>query len=149
MKDNLSGEIREKTHFFAVRVYYEDTDFSGIVYHANYLKFAERGRTNFLRLLGVNHSELINKKDPIYFVVYKMKTLFLETSTIDDILEVRSIFKGIDGVRLKINQEIFKDEKKVFSANIEFALLDKSAKPKRFPDDIRSTIEKYLSENNY
>ena len=146
MIDDLSGEIREKTHFFEVRVYYEDTDFTGIVYHANYLKFAERGRTNFLRLLGINHSELINSLDPKYFVVYKMNSQFLGTSTIDDILEVRSIFRGIDGVRLKIAQDIFKDEKKVFSANIEFALLDKNAKPKRFPEDIKSKIEKYLSE---
>ena len=91
-------------------------------------------------------SELIKKKDSKYFVVYKMDTLFLGTSTIDDILEVKSIFKGINGVRLKINQDIFKDEKKVFSANIEFVLLDKNANPKRIPDDIRSTIEKYLSE---
>ena len=146
MIDNLSGEIREKTHFFEVRVYYEDTDFTGIVYHANYLKFAERGRTNFLRLLGINHSELINSLDPKYFVVYKMNSQFLGTSTIDDVLEVRSIFRGIDGVRLKIDQDIFKDEKKVFSANIEFALLDKNAKPKRFPEDIKSKIEEYLSE---
>ena len=146
MNDNLSGEIIEKTHIFAVRVYYEDTDFSGIVYHANYLKFAERGRTNFLRLLGINHSELINSLDPKYFVVYKMNSQFLGTSTIDDMLEVRSIFRGIDGVRLKIDQDIFKDEKKVFSANIEFALLDMNAKPKRFPEDIKSKIEEYLSE---
>ena len=142
----ISGAIREKTHFFEVRVYYEDTDFTGIVYHANYLKFAERGRTNFLRLLGINHSELINSLDPKYFVVYKMNSQFLGTSTIDDMLQVRSIFRGIDGVRLKIDQDIFKDEKKVFSANIEFALLDKNAKPKRFPEDIKSKIEKYLSE---
>ena len=143
---DLSGEIREKTHFFEVRVYYEDTDFTGIVYHANYLKFAERGRTNFLRLLGINHSELINSLDPKYFVVYKMNSQFLGTSTIDDMLQVRSIFRGIDGVRLKIDQGIFKDEKKVFSANIEFALLDNNAKPKRFPEDIKSKIEKYISE---
>jgi acyl-CoA thioester hydrolase len=142
----ITGEIRKKTHFFEVRVYYEDTDFTGIVYHANYLKFAERGRTNFLRLLGINHSELINSLDPKYFVVYKMNSQFLGTSTIDDVLEVRSIFRGIDGVRLKIDQDIFKDEKKVFSANIEFALLDKNAKPKRFPEDIKLKIEEYLSE---
>ena len=142
----ITGEIREKTHFFEVRVYYEDTDFTGIVYHANYLKFAERGRTNFLRLLGINHSELINSLDPKYFVVYKMNSQFLGTSTIDDMLEVRSIFRGIDGVRLKIDQDIFKDNKKVFSANIEFALLDKNAKPKRFPEDVKLKIEKYLSE---
>ena len=146
MTPDLSGIIKQKTHFFQIRVFYEDTDFTGIVYHANYLKFAERGRTNFLRLLGINHSELINSLDPKYFVVYKMNSQFLGTSTIDDMLEVRSIFRGIDGVRLKIDQDIFKDEKKVFSANIEFALLDMNAKPKRFPEDIKSKIEEYLSE---
>ena len=129
MTSDISGIIKQKTHFFQIRVFYEDTDFTGIVYHANYLKFAERGRTNFLRLLGVNHSELINSDEPKYFVVYKMNSKFMGTSTIDDILEVRSNFKGIEGIRLKIDQDIYKEEKKVFSANIEFALLDKNAKP--------------------
>ena len=64
---DLSGIIKKNTHFFQIRVFYEDTDFTGIVYHANYLKFAERGRTNFLRLLGINHYELMNNKEPKYF----------------------------------------------------------------------------------
>ena len=146
MTSDLSGIIKQKTHFFQIRVFYEDTDFSGIVYHANYLKFAERGRTNFLRLLGVNHSELINSDKPKYFVVYKMNSKFLGTSTIDDILEVRSNFRGIEGARLKIDQDIYKEEKKVFSANIEFALLDKSAKPIKFPNDMKSKINNYLGK---
>ena len=145
MMSNLSGIIKQKTHFFQIRVFYEDTDFTGIVYHANYLKFAERGRTNFLRLLDVNHSELINSNEPKYFVVYKMNSKFIGTSTIDDILEVRSNFKGIKGVRLKIDQDIFKGDKKVFSANIEFALLDKNAKPIKFPNDMKLKIKKYLN----
>ena len=146
MTSDLSGIIKQKTHFFQIRVFYEDTDFTGIVYHANYLKFAERGRTNFLRLLGVNHSELINSDEPKYFVVYKMNSKFTGTSTIDDILEVRSNFKGIEGVRLKIKQDIYKEEKKVFSANIEFALLDKNAKPIKFPNDMKLKIKNYLSK---
>ena len=146
MTPDLSGIIKQKTHFFQIRVFYEDTDFTGIVYHANYLKFAERGRTNFLRLLGVNHSELINSDEPKYFVVYKMNSKFTGTSTIDDILEVRSNFKGIEGVRLKIKQDIYKEEKKVFSANIEFALLDKNAKPIKFPNDMKLKIKNYLSK---
>ncbi len=146
MTSDISGIIKQKTHFFQIRVFYEDTDFTGIVYHANYLKFAERGRTNFLRLLGVNHSELINSDEPKYFVVYKMNSKFMGTSTIDDILEVRSNFKGIEGVRLKIKQDIYKEEKKVFSANIEFALLDKNAKPIKFPNDMKLKIKNYLSK---
>ena len=141
---DLSGIIKKNTHFFQIRVFYEDTDFSGIVYHANYLKFAERGRTNFLRLLGINHSELMNASEPKYFVVYKMNTKFLGSSTIDDLLEVRSNFLGIKGVRLKINQDIFNNEKKVFSADIEFALLNKDAKLLKFPDDMKLKIKKYL-----
>ncbi|MEC9414022.1 MAG: YbgC/FadM family acyl-CoA thioesterase [Pseudomonadota bacterium] len=145
MTSNISGVIEDKTHFFNIRVYYEDTDFTGIVYHANYLKFAERGRTNFLRLIGINHSDLINSEDPRYFVVYSMETKFLGTSTIDNILEVRSIFKGIKGPRLKIDQDIFKDEKKIFSAKIEFAILDNKGKPRRFSEEIITRIKKYLS----
>ena len=145
MMSNLSGIIKQKTHFFQIRVFYEDTDFTGIVYHANYLKFAERGRTNFLRLLGISHSELISSNEPKHFVVYKMNSKFLGTSTIDDILEVKSIFIGIKGVRLKIDQDIYKGEKKVFSTNIEFALLDKNAKPMKFPDDMKLKIKKYLN----
>ena len=146
MTSDLSGIIKQKTHFFQIRVFYEDTDFSGIVYHANYLKFAERGRTNFLRFLGINHSDLINSDEPKYFVVYKMNSKFIGTSTIDDILEVRSNFKGIEGVRLKIDQDIYKEEKKVFSANIEFALLDKSTKPIKFPNDMKLKIKNYLGK---
>ena len=146
MTSDISGIIKQKTHFFQIRVFYEDTDFTGIVYHANYLKFAERGRTNFLRLLGVNHSELINSDEPKYFVVYKMNSKFMGTSTIDDILEVRSNFKGIEGVRLKIDQDIYKEEKKIFSTNIEFALLDNNAKPIKFPNDMKLKIKNYLGK---
>tara|TARA_Y100001933_G_scaffold96498_1_gene97322 strand:- start:136 stop:573 length:438 start_codon:yes stop_codon:yes gene_type:complete len=141
---DLSGIIKKNTHFFQIRVFYEDTDFTGIVYHANYLKFAERGRTNFLRLLGINHSELMNAEEPKYFVVYKMNTKFLGSSTIDDLLEVRSNFIGVEGIRLKINQDIFNNQKKVFSADIEFALLNKDAKPLKFPNDMKLKIKKYL-----
>jgi len=144
LDSDLSGIIKQNTHFFKVRVFYEDTDFTGIVYHANYLKFAERGRTNFLRLLDINHSELINSKDPKFFVVYKMESKFLGTSSIDDILEVRSVFKGIEGVRLKIDQDIFKNDKKVFSAKIEFALLNKNSRPIKFPDNIKSKIKNLI-----
>ena len=145
MASEISGKVKEKIHYFKVRVYYEDTDFTGIVYHANYLKFAERGRTNYLRLIGINHSDLINSKDPQYFVVYSMETKFLGTSTIDDILEVRSVFVGIKGPRLKIDQEIFKDGEKLFSAKIEFAILDIDGKPRKFPDDMISKIEPYVN----
>ncbi|MEC9392321.1 MAG: YbgC/FadM family acyl-CoA thioesterase [Pseudomonadota bacterium] len=145
MNSDISGSLKGTTHYFKIRVYYEDTDFTGIVYHANYLKFAERGRTNFLRLLGINHSDLINDENPKYFVVYSMETKFLGTATIDDILEVRSYFKGITGPRLRIDQEIFNKERNLFFAKIEFAILDIDGKPRKFPDDMISKIEPYVN----
>ena len=69
MSSDISGYIKDKIHYLNVRIYYEDTDFSGVVYHANYLKFSERGRSDFLRLVGINHSELIAQEDASFFVV--------------------------------------------------------------------------------
>src|ERR1700758_4378998 len=89
---NLDGEIRNGRHHMAVRVYYEDTDFSGVTYHANYLRFMERGRTNYLRLLGTNHRDLFeetqNETSGFAFVVRSMAIDFFKPSFMDDVLEI-------------------------------------------------------------
>src|SRR3974377_2519137 len=88
---NLDGEIRAGRHHMQVRVYYEDTDFSGIVYHANYLRFMERGRTNHLRLLGADHRALFQEakqETPGFaFVVRSMRIEFLKSARMDEVLE--------------------------------------------------------------
>ena len=88
----LDGEIRDARHRMSVRVYYEDTDFSGIVYHANYLRFMERGRTNHLRLLGAGHRALLEQAEReapgFAFVVRSMQIEFLKSARMDDVLEV-------------------------------------------------------------
>ncbi len=88
----LDGEIRDGRHHLTVRVYYEDTDFTGIVYHANYLRYMERGRTNYLRLLGADHRALFEateKEAPGFaFVVYSMNLTFLKPARMDDVLDV-------------------------------------------------------------
>src|ERR1700740_1646205 len=88
----LDGEIRDGRHVMAVRVYFEDTDFSGVVYHASYLRFMERGRTNYLRLIGADHRALFEqaeKEAPSFaFVVRSMTIEFLKPARMDDVLEV-------------------------------------------------------------
>ena len=88
----LDGEILNGKHYQPVRVYYEDTDFSGIVYHASYLRFMERGRTNYLRLIGANHHELFaqaEKETPGFsFVVRTMTIDYLKPAVMDDVLTV-------------------------------------------------------------
>jgi acyl-CoA thioester hydrolase len=89
---DLDGEIRDGHHHMAVRVYYEDTDFTGIVYHANYLRFMERGRTNYLRLIGADHRSLFEaaeREAPGFaFVVRSMAIEFLKSARMDDVLAV-------------------------------------------------------------
>jgi acyl-CoA thioester hydrolase len=94
-------------HTFPVRIYYEDTDFSGNVYHAAYLKFFERGRTEFLRDLGIHHSELA--KDGIAFAVRSMDIQFVGAAHIDDLLTVSTRVEAISGARLTLAQTIARD----------------------------------------
>src|ERR1700735_360865 len=95
----LDGGIRGGRHVQVVRVYYEDTDFTGIVYHANYLRFMERGRTNYLRLIGADHRALFDaaeKEAPGFaFVVYSMTLDFLRPARMDDVLEVVTEAQGV------------------------------------------------------
>src|SRR4249919_1477150 len=88
----LDGEIHSGRHIMSIRVYYEDTDFSGIVYHANYLRFMERGRSNYLRLLGADQRALFAEAESeapgFAFVVRAMQLEFLKPARMDDLLEV-------------------------------------------------------------
>ena len=97
----LDGEIRDGRHYLIVRVYYEDTDFTGIVYHANYLRYMERGRTNYLRLIGADHRALFEaaeKEAPGFaFVVRSMNLDFLRPARMDDVLDVVTRTGGSEG----------------------------------------------------
>ena len=90
--DPLQQSIQNGIHNLPVRVYYEDTDFSGVVYHANYLRFAERGRSEFLHACGIHHSDLFSRPDPLAFTVVNMNIDFLAPAKIDDRLAVSIYF---------------------------------------------------------
>lgn len=119
-----------------IRIYYEDTDFSGVVYHAAYLKFFERGRTEALRACGVHHSEMLRREEPIAFAVRKMTTEWIVPARIDDLLEVRTLFDEIRGARMFLQQEIWRDETLLARAEVEAACINLQGKPRRLPADI-------------
>jgi acyl-CoA thioester hydrolase len=111
----LDGEIRGGHHVMPVRVYYEDTDFSGIVYHANYLRFMERGRTNYLRLLGADHravfEQALEEAPGFAFVVRSMQIEFLKPARMDDVLDVVTVCEEVKGASMTLHQRILrKDE---------------------------------------
>lgn len=131
----LAGRIDQSRHVLPVRVYYEDTDFSGAVYHANYLKFCERGRSDCLRLLGVHHHEMHwhETEGRMGFVVRRMVCDFLKPARIDDLLEVETRFRELGGARMELDQKVLREGETLFAAQVTVVLVDAAGRPKRFP----------------
>lgn len=123
----LDGEIRDGRHVLIVRVYYEDTDFTGIVYHANYLRYMERGRTNYLRLLGADHRALFEeteKEAPGFaFVVRAMNIDFLKPARMDDVLEVHTEPEEVRGASISLHQRIMRGEELLIEASVRVAFV--------------------------
>ncbi|HKS61196.1 MAG TPA: tol-pal system-associated acyl-CoA thioesterase [Xanthobacteraceae bacterium] len=124
---NLDGELRDGRHTMAVRVYYEDTDFTGIVYHANYLRFMERGRTNYLRLIGANHRALFEeteKEAPGFaFVVRAMTIDFLKPARMDDLLEIVTAPEEVKGASITLKQQCRRGEEVLCEASVRVAFI--------------------------
>src|SRR3974377_301617 len=110
----LDGEIRDGRHYQQVRVYFEDTDFSGIVYHASYLRFMERGRTNYLRLIGADHRALFEEtaaQAPGFaFVVRSLAIEFLKPARMDDILAITTEAEQVKGASLTLLQRVTRND---------------------------------------
>lgn len=125
-------------HVISVRIYYEDTDFSGNVYHAAYLKFFERGRTEFLRDLGIHHHELAEQG--LAFAVRTMALEFVAAARIDDLLMVRTTVVESSGVRLVLDQTISRNDKLIASAQVTVVAIKMSGGPARLPANLRAIL---------
>ena len=121
----LDGTMRDGRHSMSVRVYYEDTDFSGIVYHANYLRFMERGRTNHLRLLGADHRALFEEAQQetpgFAFVVRSMRIEFLKAARMDDVLEIVTIAQEVKGASITLHQQVLRGDELLVDAQVRVA----------------------------
>ncbi len=134
---DLAGRLHGPVHILPIRVYYEDTDFSGAVYHANYLKFCERARSDCLRLIGIHHHRL----DAMGFMVRRMVCDFLKPARIDDLLEVETRFVEQGGARLELDQTIKRDGDALFSAAVTVVLVDATGKPRRLTPAMRQAFK--------
>jgi acyl-CoA thioester hydrolase len=123
----LDGEIRDGRHVLTVRVYYEDTDFTGIVYHANYLRYLERGRTNYLRLIGADHRALFEeaqKEAPGFaFVVRSMEIDFLKPARMDDILDITTEPEVVKGASTTVRQRVMRGDEVLVEARVRVAFI--------------------------
>ena len=124
---HLDGELRDGRHHMQVRVYYEDTDFSGIVYHANYLRFMERGRTNHLRLMGAEQHALFEQAEAespgFAFVVRSMQLDFLKPARMDDVLDIVTWPVVVKGASITMQQEVRRGEDLLVKAEVRVAFI--------------------------
>jgi acyl-CoA thioester hydrolase len=127
-----------------VRVYYEDTDFTGVVYHASYVRFFERGRTDGLRTVGIGHADLLNAHDPCAFIVTRLVIEFQKTARIDDALLVRTLFEEVRGPRLIIRQQITRGEAVIARAEVEAACIRPGGRARRPPPELASRLRPFL-----
>lgn len=139
---DLSGAMRGGGHVLPVRVYYEDTDFSGVVYHASYLRFMERGRSDFLRLTGIHHHELDSGAagERLAFAVRHMDIDFLRPARIDDVLEIRTRCIEARGARLRLVQEVRRGDDVLVEARVMAAVINGDGRPRRLPADLAQRL---------
>lgn len=144
---HLDGEIRDGRHHMQVRVYYEDTDFSGIVYHANYLRYMERGRTNHLRLMGAEQHALFAEAESeapgFAFVVRSMTLDFLRPARMDDVLGVVTWPIAVKGASITLAQEVRRAEEVLVKADVRVAFISGGKAqpiPKRLRDLLKADV---------
>ena len=146
----LDGEIRGGRHHMPVRVYYEDTDFTGIVYHANYLRFMERGRSNHLRLLGADQrglfEETAQEAPGFAFVVRSMQIEFLKSARMDDVLEVTTEYDEIKGASITLKQQVKRGDELLVEARVRVAFIS-GGRARPIPRPLRHAMQSELDGN--
>ena len=136
-----------KTHHFPIRVYYEDTDAGGIVYHSNYLNFAERARTELVRDMGISQQAMLDEGQGTAFAVRSAHVDFLRPARLDDLLRVETEVKAVGGASVELAQAIHRDEDGTLLVRIDVRLgyITLSGKPARIPAPVRTLFANWIS----
>ncbi|HKJ62296.1 MAG TPA: YbgC/FadM family acyl-CoA thioesterase [Hyphomicrobiales bacterium] len=140
----LSGIIENRRHILPVRVYFEDTDFSGFVYHTSYLRWCERGRSDLLRMLGIHHSGLMDgseERPPAAFVVRSLHIDYLRPAKIDEVLEVVTECTAVGGTYITLHQEVMRGEEVLCRVSVKVVLINLEGRPVRLPPLIKELFE--------
>lgn len=139
-----AGRYDGRVHHLPVRIYYEDTDFTGLVYHANYLRYCERGRSDALRVAGVHHSLLLDEPEPLGFAVNRIALDFHKPARIDEALMVKTTFDAIRGPRLLISQRIERSGELLVAAEVQVCCISLTGRPRRPPTVLLERLKPFL-----
>ena len=137
------GSFDGKTHILPISIYYEDTDLSGVVYHANYLRYMERGRTEFFRLAGISRANL-GDDEPTAWTLRRVALEFFRPARLDDQIAVHSVLTEVSGARLKVLQRVRHGETLLVEGRIEACITTLTGKPRRLPKNVQQTLAPFL-----
>jgi acyl-CoA thioester hydrolase len=139
---DLAGRLIAGGHVLPVRVYFEDTDFSGVVYHGAYIRFMERGRSDFLRLLGVGHDALDRGEmgEPLAFAVRRIAVEYLRPARIDDVLEIETLPGELGGARIVLSQTVRRGDEILVTAQVTVVMINGEGRARRIPDAVRAVL---------
>lgn len=145
---DLAGRIEGDAHILPVRVYFEDTDCGGVVYHANFLKFCERGRSDFIRLLGIEAKDLADpaKGEPAIFVVRRVEIDYLKPGRMDDVLEVVTTCAEIGSASLVLQQDVRRGGTLLARAKVTVVLVSAGGKPQRLGALVRGALQRFVNQ---
>jgi acyl-CoA thioester hydrolase len=141
-----AGRFEGKTHILPVRIYYADTDLSGIVYHANYLAYMERGRSEFFRSVGIARLAQLESAEPTAWTLRKVALEYLKPARIDDLIEVHTKLTGLTGARMNAEQDVHLNGAMLTRASIEACIITLTGKPRRIPQEVRDKLSPFLYE---
>lgn len=142
----IEGRFEGKTFILPIRIYFEDTDLSTVVYHANYLRFMERARTEFFRALGGSQSAYLEMAEPVAWALRKLNIEFIRPARIDDVVEVHTIARSLSGARLLADQCIYCREQLLTRGMVEACLVTTTGRPRRIPQEVRERFQPFLFE---
>jgi acyl-CoA thioester hydrolase len=140
-----AGWLEGREHVLPVRIYYEDTDFTGAVYHANYLRYFERGRSDFFRIAGISHTALLALAEPTAFTLVRIELDFKRAARVDDALLVRTTYDTIAGARLMVSQRITRGEELIAQAQVQAVCIDLRGRAKRPPPAMVELLRPYFA----
>lgn len=145
---DIAGRIEGETHVLPVRVYFEDTDCAGVVYHANFIKFCERARSDFIRLLGIDATRLAEPKEgePAVFVVRRVEIDYLKPGRMDDLLEVVTTCAEIGSASLVLQQDVRRDGAPIVRARVTVVLVSRAGKPQRIGNLVREALQRFVNQ---
>ena len=140
------GRMEGRVHILPIRIYYEDTDLSGVVYHANYLRFMERGRSEYFRAIGITKLAQLESPEPTAWTLRKAELEYFKPARLDDLIEVHTKSAALSGARMIASQDITCGGVLLTRGKVEACIMTLTGKPRRIPQDMRDKLLPLLYE---